>query len=365
MPTVFVNIIRAIEWPPGTLVTDSSATKFPETIAKCAKDVEAIYAQCATAHPAFGVTQEEFAVALSGAVEKFADCSGVSGRRQSVRQLRKFLSELQNEDVYLALACARGNEAAWWEFDRRYRSFIERLARHLLTQRANADEVIDHVYAELFGTKVVDGVRLSKFRTYTGRGTLQGWLRAVVSNAVIDFFRRRQDEVSLDRLEEIGEEPGARHSRHAHAHRAEESMLATVVRERYRTVTVAALDHALATLDDHEKLLLLYYHVDGLKLREIARLVQEPMSPIRRWFQRRGRSGRVHESTVMRWLEKAYEKVAERFRSELGKKHGLSAEEIEICMSIATEDLGHGVNLKAMTSGETSFPKVKTAEGTS
>ena len=49
-------------------------------------------------------------------------------------------------------------------------------------------------------------------------------------------------------------------------------MLATLVRERYRTVTVAALDHALGTLDDHEKLLLLYYHVDGLKLREIARL---------------------------------------------------------------------------------------------
>jgi len=346
-------------------VTDSSATKFPETLTKCAKEVDAIYAQCAGAHPNFGVTREDLAVALAAAVEKFADCSGVAGPRQSVRKLRSFINELQHGDVYLALGCARGNEAAWWEFDRCYRSFIERLARHLLTTRADADEVIDHIYAELFGTRVVDGVRLSKFRTYTGRGTLKGWLRAVVSNAVIDFYRRRQDEISLDRLEEIGEEPRVRHSRQAHAHRAEESMLATVVRERYRTVIVAALDHALGTLDDHEKLLLLYYHVDGLKLREIARLVQEPMSPIRRWFQRRGRSGRVHESTVMRWLEKAYEKVAERFRSELGSKHGLSAEEIDICMSIATEDLGHGVNLKSMTSGETSFTKVKTAEGTS
>jgi len=344
-------------------VTDSSATKFPETLTKCAAEVEAIYAQCANAHPNFGVAKEDLAIALGAAVAKFADCSGVAGSRQSVRKLRAFINELQHGDVYLALACARGNEAAWWEFDRRYRSFIERLTRHLLTTRADADEVIDHVYAELFGTKVVDGVRLSKFRTYTGRGTLQGWLRAVVSNAVIDFYRRRQDEVSLDRLEEIGEEPKLRHSRQAH--RAEESMLATVVRERYRTVTVAALDHALGTLDDHEKLLLLYYHVDGLKLREIARLVQEPMSPIRRWFQRRGRSGRVHESTVMRWLEKAYEKVAERFRTELGSKHALSAEEIDICMSIATEDLGHGVNLQSMTSGETSFTKVKTAEGTS
>jgi transposase len=141
-------------------------------------------------------------------------------------------------------------------------------------------------------------------------------------------------------------------------------MLANVVRERYRTVTVAALDHALVTLDDHEKLLLLYYHVDGLKLREIARIVQEPMSPIRRWFQRRARSGRVHESTVMRWLEKAYEKVSQRFSDELEKKHGLSPEEIDICMSIATEDLGEGVNLKAIGAPDTSFKQAKAAEGT-
>ena len=67
----------------------------------------------------------------------------------------------------------------------------------------------------------------------------------------------------------------------------------------------------------------------------------------------------------MRWLEKAYEKVAARFAEELAHKHQLSAEEIDICMSIATEDLGHGLNLKAMTSGEAGFGKVKAAEGTS
>ena len=145
-------------------------------------------------------------------------------------------------------------------------------------------------------------------------------------------------------------------------------MVASVVRERYRTVTVAALDEALSTLDDHEKLLLLYYHVEGLKLREIARIVEEPMSPIRRWFQRRGRSdgkARVHESTVMRWLEKAYKKVSDRFYAELGKKHGLKPAEIEICMSIATEDLGEGVSLKSITAKDQSFSNVKAVEGAS
>jgi RNA polymerase sigma-70 factor, ECF subfamily len=341
-------------------VTNSSAEKFAAALAASADQVEAVYSECAKAHPGFGVTRDDFSAAIGVALQKYGSCLGAPSKRK----VRQFIEELQSADLFLALACATGNESAWWEFDRRYRSFIERLARHLLTTRPDADELIDHIYAELFGTKTVDGVRQSKFRTYSGRGTLQGWLRAVVSHAVIDFYRRRQDEVSLDKLEETGEDVRLRHSRAAHAHRAEESMLASIVRERYRTVTVTALDHALTTLDDHERLLLLYYHVDGLKLREIARLVQEPMSPIRRWFQRRARSGRVHESTVMRWLEKAYGKVCEHFTNELSKKHGLTEEEIEICMSLATEDLGQGVNLKALATSEASFTQAKTAEGT-
>jgi RNA polymerase sigma-70 factor len=340
-------------------VTKSSTAKHTAALAGCADHIDAVYRECVTAQPGFGVRRDDFGAAIAGAVEKYSGCIGAPTKRK----VKQFVSELQSADLFLALACAAGNENAWWEFDRRYRSFIERLARHLLTTRADADELIDHIYAELFGTKTVDGVRQSKFRTYTGRGTLQGWLRAVVSHAVIDFYRRRQDEISLDKLEEIGEEPHLRHSRHANAHRAEELMLATVARERYRTMTLAALDHALATLDDHEKLLLLYYHVDGLKLREIARLVQEPMSPIRRWFQRRARSGRVHESTVMRWLEKAYEKVSECFATELSKKHGLSDEEIEICMSLATQDLGQGVNLKAIAATDATFTPANAAEG--
>lgn len=345
-------------------MTNSSAAQSVKILAACGEQIDAVYQECVNANSNFGVSRDDFSAAVARAVEKYSDCFG-PGRHTSVRKLRQFIKELQHADLHLALACAGGNESAWWEFDRRYRPFVERLARHLLTTRADADEVIDHTYAELFGTKIVDGIRQSKFRTYTGRGTLQGWLRAVVSHAVIDFYRRRQDEVSLDKLEEFGEEPRMRHSRASHAHRAEESMLASVVRERYRTATLAALDQALAALDDHEKLLLLYYHVDGLKLREIARLVQEPMSPIRRWFQRRARSGRVHESTVMRWLEKAYAKVSARFADELASRHRLSAEEIDICMSIATEDLGQGLNLKAMAEGDSSFGKVKAAEGTS
>jgi transposase len=97
---------------------------------------------------------------------------------------------------------------------------------------------------------------------------------------------------------------------------------------------------------------LLYYHVEGLKLREIARIIEEPQSPIRRWFQRRtSRQSRVHESTVMRWLERVYRKVSERFHAELAGKHGLKPEEIEICKKIAVEDPGQTIKISSEKEG--------------
>ena len=48
---------------------------------------------------------------------------------------------------------------------------------------------------------------------------------------------------------------------------------------------------------------------------------------------------RIHESTIMRWLEKTYSKVLGLFRDELIGKHNLKDEEIEICIELATQDL--------------------------
>jgi RNA polymerase sigma-70 factor (ECF subfamily) len=290
---------------------------------------------------------EEFRDAVAGAAAKYLIGLAEPGAQPSPAELERFIGELKIPDLYLGLACMRGNEHAWWEFDRQHRSFIERWTRHLVRSDADADEVIDAVYVELFGTRLVDGVRQSKFRTYTGRGSLRGWLRAIILHAAVDVHRAPKVEVSMDDWSESGDEFPLQH---VSSGETEDSMLTGVVRERYRSATVAALDQALSTLDDHETLLLLYYHVEGLKLREIARIVEEPKSPIRRWFQRRSsKRSRVHESTVMRWLDKVYRKVHERFQAELAGKHGLKPEEIEICKAIAAEDPAQTINLSPVT----------------
>ena len=318
--------------------------------------ITAIYARCNAEQPNFGVSEECFSTSVQRTIAKYV--IGASSETVTPAQLNEFLDQIQAEDLFMSLACANGNERAWWEFDQQHRGYMERVARHLAKTDADAQEVIDTVYVELYGTRVVDGERISKFSTYSGRGSLRGWLRTVIWHSLVDLHRAGHDEVSLDEMTEtIGE--GATHAAFAEQPAdGEGEMLESITRDRYRNATVSAIGNAFSSLEDHEKLLLLYYHVDNLKLREIARLVENEASPLRGWFQRktqtRDTGGRTHESTVMRWLEKSYARVLELFKSELTNVHSFSEEEIGLCVEMATEDLTAGNLFEGLKSGQIS-----------
>ena len=309
----------------------------------CDSMITDIYGRCHENAPNFGISIETFQISLNKTIAKYLITA--SSESLSEQDLREFLEQIQAEDLFMAIACAAGNERAWWDFDQQHRSYMERVARHLAKTDIDAQEVIDSVYVELYGTRVVDGQRVSKFATYSGRGSLRGWLRTVIWHSVVDLHRASHDEVSLDEMTEtIGE--GAAHSNFATPPKGgEDAMVDELSRNRYRIATVSSLNTAFASLDDHERLLLMYYHVDNLKLREISRLVENEASPLRGWFQRKSATrdkepgSKIHESTVMRWLEKSYAKVLQIFREELTTVHNLKMEEIDICLGLATQDL--------------------------
>lgn len=344
--------------------TISSEAEYLDNLTACVADLDALYARCARAWPSFVVPAEDFKQAVTRAIDKYL--KGLAGpqRIPSIKEIRDFISELQAPDIYLSLGCAGGDENAWWQFDHHHRAFIESLAHQVVGSGVDPTEVIESVYGELLGTKTEGVIRQSKFRTYMGRGTLRGWLRTIIWHTAVDLHRSRQPEVPLEDWSVTGDDARERQELITDPDGCEELMLSQVMRERYKSATVDALDRSLATLDDHETLLLLYYHVEGLKLRQIARIVEEPRSTIRRWFQRQSRrqnnakQSRVHESTVMRWLDKVYRKISDRFKRELASKHGLSPAEIDICLDLATEDLAQTVKLnrvathESMTKGE-------------
>lgn len=314
-----------------------------DLLAQCESVMEEIFSRCTENAPNFGIGLEGFKDSLKRTVRKYI--LNNSAEPPTIEEIKEFLGQIQADDLFLAMGCANGNERAWWEFDQQHRSYLERVARHLARTEVDADEVVDTVYVELYGTRVVDGQRVSKFATYSGRGSLRGWLRTIIWHSLVDLHRASHDEVSLDEMtENVGE--GYAHASFAETDLGgEDQMVDHIARENYRKATLTSIERAFSRLHSHEKLLLLYYHVEELKLREIARLVENPESPLRKWFQRRSATreknptSRIHESTIMRWLEKSYKKVLKLFRSELQSTYKLRSEEMDICLELATQDL--------------------------
>lgn len=308
----------------------------------CEEVIGQMYARCHENAPNFGVSPGCFSSSLMATVERFA---GSGEKSISTKEIDDLLGQIQADDLFMSIACANGNERAWWDFDHQHRSYMERVARHLARTDMDATDIVDAVYEQLYGTRIVDGERVSKFATYSGRGSLRGWLRTVIWHSLVDRHRAGHDEVSLDEMtENVGE--GAAHANFAQPPvDGEVEMIDQITRDRYRSATVNAIRSAFDSLENHEKLILLYYHVENLKLREISRLVEDEDSPLRAWFQRRSQSrdknpaGRIHESTVMRWLEKCYAKVLQSFKAQLLSGGGLKDNEIDICMQLATQDL--------------------------
>ncbi len=321
----------------------ADSEKLDVIIARCTDSIEMVFGKCHSNAPNFGVSREAFLGSVTDSIRKF-----LFREEQALpteEEIREFVSSLHGDELMLALGCAAGNERAWWEFDHQHRAYLEGISRHLASTELSAQEVIDHVYVELYGTRVVDGVRMSKFATYSGKGSIRGWLRTVIWHALVDLHRASQDEVSLEGMTEaVGE--GHVHSTFADRELGgEESMIDELAYSKYKKATLAAIRAAFLSLDDHAKLLLLLYHAEGLKLREIARLAENPSSSLRNWFQRKSSARKadptvkIHESTIMRWLDKTYKTVLKQFCSELTGSHGLGEEEIDICLELATKDL--------------------------
>ncbi len=327
-------------------MSSESAAKYylqPE----CETVMEEIFDRCIQIAPNFGVRLECFKESLNKTLSKYLLSNAENP--PTTKEIIELLNSIQANDLFMALACAAGNERAWWEFDQQHRAYLERVSRHLASSEIDAEEVVDSVYVELYGTKVVDGMRQSKFASYSGRGSLRGWLRTVVWHSLVDLHRGSHDEVSLDEMMETVGEGHAQSTFIVQGKGGEDEMVESISRQRYRKQALTAIESAFSNLDDHEKLLLLYYHVENLKLREISRLVALPDSPLRSWFQRKNEQrekaadARIHESTIMRWLDKTYAKILKFFRNELTTGESkLREPEVELCMQIVTEDLANG-----------------------
>jgi hypothetical protein len=137
-------------------------TQYENLFPECESVMDEIYARCVENAPNFGISIEQLKASLCKSLRKYLQNS--ASEKPSIEEVKEFLQQIQADDLFLALACAHGNERAWWEFDQQHRSYLERVARHLARTEIDAQEVVDSVYVELYGTRVVDGEEFRNLR---------------------------------------------------------------------------------------------------------------------------------------------------------------------------------------------------------
>jgi RNA polymerase sigma-70 factor, ECF subfamily len=245
--------------------------------------------------PEFGISSAEFRQMLEDVAAKHA--SGAA--------FVEFCGSLRLEDLALARACASGHERAWDVFMLRFREKLYDLARQITREDSLGRELADSVYAELYGTRTREGERVSKLASYSGRGSLDGWLRTVLAQEYVNTYRKQRRLVSLDEEEEEGVQYAAANAE-----------LVPVVDPMLGRAT----DDALRALGAEERFVLASYFLDGRTLAEIARSLS------------------VHESTISRKVEK----LTKGLRKQITKNligYGMSRRQAEEALDADVRDL--------------------------
>jgi RNA polymerase sigma-70 factor (ECF subfamily) len=274
---------------------------------------------------------EALAERVRAALNKYLLSNDANASPQAINE---FIDGLHADDLCLIVACERGDQEAWSDLVTQFGATVRSAARSASSNEDAAEDLAQSIWAELHGLRVRDDGRPSgKIAYYSGRGSLGGWLRAVVGQLAIDQHRKSsrlvQTELDTD-FDRLARE----------SHQGEESFSATnappdpesaLADQRAAGDVEASLAQALSELAPEDRLLVKLYYFDGLRLREAGVVLG------------------VHEATASRRLTRIHTDVRGRVEAILMKEHGWTQSETARSLSEAAMNLGGDLELMLTT----------------
>lgn len=234
------------------------------------------------------------------------------------QSIADFIDQLQAGDLCLAVACERGDDAAWTDLVGRYSTTVRSAARSAAGSEDAAEDLAQSIWAELHGLRLrEDGRPASKLAYYSGRGSFAGWLRAVVAQLAVDQHRKQarlvqtEDDADFDRLaagdasdrQTAGMASPALNPENALANKLEKNEM-----ER-------ALARVVKEMADEDRLLVKLYYFDNLRLREAGAVLG------------------VHEATASRRLARVHVELRQGVEHILTRECGWSKQETAAAFS--------------------------------
>ena len=306
--------------PPDLMVSRQAGATSPATgAAQFPASLAAAVERCwrkASAPTQWNLTLEQFTAALERSVARRFPHS-----RASTKAIEQYLEALHASDLALALACGAGNAVAWDLFVAQFRPELYRAAQAIVgrgTGDADARDLADSLYAELYGLRESEGNRKSLFEYFHGRSKLATWLRAVLAQRYVDEIRRARRTEPLEN--ESGEPRDGVEASAADAHAPSVNLPLDAGRAKYLAILQAILTTTIGALDARDRLRLAYYYTDDRTLAEIGKLLGE------------------HEATVSRKLDRTRREVRERVQALLRDEKKMSAEQVRLCCEYARDE---------------------------
>jgi RNA polymerase sigma-70 factor (ECF subfamily) len=195
---------------------------------------------------------------------------------------RAELDELDAAELYLAVACARGDRAAVVELRRRYFDGVIPQLRRMGLGAAQCDDVWQTVCERLL--VATDGP--PAIVRYVGTGELAGLMRVAATRLALNWLKQDQRRVTQD--DWLDDLPAAR---------ADPEL--ELSKQQHRAEIKQAIEAALETLVARDRMILRLHLVERLGIDAIARVSS------------------VHRTTAARWIARAKETLALRVRDRL------------------------------------------------
>ena len=230
--------------------------------------------------------------------------------------ITNFIDKLQADDLCLIVACEQGNETAWDDLVERFSPTVRSAARGVSSNEESAEDLAQSIWAELHGLRRgVDGQLAGKLAYYSGRGSLAGWLRAVVAQLAIDQHRKQsrlvqtEEDGDFDRIVQNSTQQDWS-GRDPVVNPEDETS-----RKLAATEMQQALSKAVQELPAEDRLLVKLYYFDGLRLKEAGAVLG------------------VHEATASRRLTRVHAELRRQVESVLMNDKGWTKSETDEAFS--------------------------------
>jgi RNA polymerase sigma-70 factor, ECF subfamily len=196
-------------------------------------------------------------------------------------------------ELYLAVACAKGNEAAIAAFDRAYLDVVPVALATMKLPAATVEDVRATVRDKLL---IAEGGRPPRVVDYAGRGRLRGLIQVTATRTAIDRIRLEDREAELPADRELA---GAG------------DIELSLIKAQYREAFVAGFTVAVQKLERRDRNLLRLHLLGGVTLEQLAQMYG------------------VHRATVVRWLGAARSALFDATRAHVATTIGAPTDELD------------------------------------